>query len=108
MTLADRIRAARTQANMSQAQLAKLCGISQASLSELESGKSKSLKGNTLLRLARALGQPPEWFSEGSAFVESPSPRNPEEEKLLVEFRKLSLSEKRIVVRMIRAIAIDK
>lgn len=99
---------ARERANLSQAQLAKLCGISQPSLSDLESGKSRSLRGKTLLRLADALGQSPEWLAGGGGKADAFSPRSPDEENFLADFRRLTAAEKKIVLRMLRALVIDR
>jgi len=106
MQLSDRIRLARERANLSQAQLARLCGISQPSLCALESGKSKSLRGKTLLRLAEALGQSPEWLCDGGGKGDAVTLRSPTEENLLADFRRLTAAEKKIVVRMLRALVI--
>jgi len=108
MQLSDRIRNARERAKLSQAQLAMLCGISQPSLSDLESGKTKSLRGKTLLRLAEALGQSPEWLADGNGKADALAPRSTAEEKVLIDFRKLTAAEKKIVLRMLRALVIDR
>lgn len=108
MSLSDRIRNARRRSNLTQVQLAKICGISQSALSDLESGKSKSLRGKTLLSMAAALGQSPEWLAGDSEKADAFNPRSPVEEGLLVDFRKLTAAEKKIVLRMMRALVIDR
>jgi len=99
---------ARERANLSQAQLAKLCGISQPSLSDIESGKTKSLRGKTLMRLAEALGQSPEWLAGDSGKADAFAPRSHAEENLLAGFRRLTTAEKKIVLRMLRALVTDR
>lgn len=108
MTLADRIKDARTRAELSQAELARRSGISQPSLHDLESGKSKTARSTTLMRLAEALGQTPEWLIGGKGALLAVSARTPTEESLLADFRRLNSTEKKLVVRMIRALVIDK
>lgn len=111
-TLADRIKDARTRAGLSQTELAKRCGIASSSMSLLESGKSKSLRQSTLLHMAKALGQSPEWLANGDGQTVSipapPSPQSQFERDFLADFRKLSAKEKKIVVRMVRSLVMDK
>lgn len=49
-----------------QADLARFCGISQPSVSNWFSGRTKQLKGEPLLKAARYLGVRPEWLADGS------------------------------------------
>lgn len=108
MTLAARIKDARIRAGLSQAELARRCDISQPSLHDLESGKSKSARGITLIRLAEALGQTPEWLAGAKGVRQDSTPKNVAEESLLSDFRRLTSTEKKVVLRMIRALVIDK
>ncbi len=111
MSLADRIKEARTRAGLTQVALAKKCGIAGPSLHGLESGKSKSMRQSTLLRMAKALGQSPEWlaFGNGPQAVSLPPLGDSEfEQTFFADFRKLSAAEKKIVVRMVRALVMDK
>jgi transcriptional regulator with XRE-family HTH domain len=57
-----RIRHARKERKLTQAELAKAATIKQASLSELETGETKEISGPTLIALAKALGVRPEWI----------------------------------------------
>ena len=52
MTLAERVKLARQKAELSQAQLAQKIGIAQPSLHDLESGRTKSIRSSTLIRMA--------------------------------------------------------
>ena len=111
MSLADRIKEARTRAGLSQVALAKKCGIAPLSLHGFESGRSKSMRQSTLLRMAKALGQSPEWLAFGDgqhAESVAPSRESAFEQEFIADFRKLSATERKIVVRMVRALAIDK
>jgi transcriptional regulator with XRE-family HTH domain len=65
MALKDRIREARQARKMTQIQLAKAASIKQPSLSELETGESKTLSGDTLIALSAALRVRPEWLQNG-------------------------------------------
>jgi transcriptional regulator with XRE-family HTH domain len=111
MTLAERIRDARTRVGLSQVELAKKCGIAAPSINQLESGKSKSMRQATLLRMAKAVGQSPEWlaFGNGSLSELPPTSRNSTfEQEFLADFRRLSATERKVVVRMVRSLVMDR
>jgi transcriptional regulator with XRE-family HTH domain len=65
-----RLRHARKARGMTQTDLAKASGVKQASISQLETGESKSFRGATLLSLARALNISPDWLSHGRGPME--------------------------------------
>jgi transcriptional regulator with XRE-family HTH domain len=54
--LGDRIWQARERRGMNQEQLAAAAGIRQGHISRLESGDLKDIRGETLVKIARALG----------------------------------------------------
>ena len=110
MALSDRIRQARLLAGLSQVELADRCGIGQPTLHKLESGKTKSMRETTLLRLANALGQTPEWIALGDGNLQSikPASVSDSDHQLLADFHRLTKPEQKIVIRMIRSLAIDK
>lgn len=55
-TLADRVRVKREERGLNQADLAKKSGITQATISRIESGEVTQPKSENLLKLAQALG----------------------------------------------------
>lgn len=65
-----RLRHARKARGMTQTDLAKASEVKQASISQLETGQSKSFRGATLLALARALNISPDWLSHGRGPME--------------------------------------
>jgi transcriptional regulator with XRE-family HTH domain len=65
LTPGKRIAAEREAQGLKQGDLAKLAGISQGSLSELEGGQSKQPAGDTLMRLSKALRVHPNWVITG-------------------------------------------
>lgn len=111
-TFASRMREARLAAGLNQAQLARICGISGASINDLESGKSKSTKPATLMYMSRALGRSPDWLVFGETHAAESSvadlPETSFEKAFVADFRKLNTVEKKIVVRMVRSLTIDK
>ncbi|MBM5458737.1 helix-turn-helix transcriptional regulator [Pseudomonas sp. P66] len=68
--LADRLVKSRTDAGFSQQELCKASGVSQQTISALESGKIGSSKG--LLALAKACNVDVEWLMEGDRLTGHP------------------------------------
>ena len=68
--IATRLRYARKLRKMGQVKLAELSGVKQPSISELETGESRSFRGNTLVALAKALKVNPEWLLHGKGSME--------------------------------------
>ena len=65
-----RLRKARRDRKLTQVKLAELSGVKQASISDLETGESKSFRGVTLVAIAKALNVRPEWLSHGRGSME--------------------------------------
>ncbi len=76
MEYKDRIKAARRHAGLTQAQLAKLVGIDQASISDLERGRSQRSSYNA--SIAKACGVSAIWIESGAGpmVVEAAEPSN--------------------------------
>lgn len=65
-TIGDRIKQARTaNEKMTQAELAKLCGVSRSAVTQWESGQSKTLKPENLLCVADKTGFSIRWLITG-------------------------------------------
>lgn len=60
-----RIRFARKARGLRQIALAKLIGIAQSAISDLETGNSKDMEGSTLVGLVKHLGVNPHWIMHG-------------------------------------------
>jgi transcriptional regulator with XRE-family HTH domain len=67
MTLADRLRARRKSADLTQVELAERAGVSQSVVSRLESGTTTEASWSVMAAIAKALGATPEELLEGSA-----------------------------------------
>ena len=76
MNIGQRIKQARLarKPKITQQQLAAAVGVSQSAVAQWESGNSRTLEGENLLRVARALGVTTEWLMYGAS-----SPSTPEE-----------------------------
>jgi len=70
MELKDRVKKARKHASLSQVELAEKVGISQASVSEIERGLSRT--SSHLLRIALVCKVNPVWLSDGRGEMEMP------------------------------------
>lgn len=66
MTLADRLTTAMDRSGISQAELARACGVKPPSVHGWLSGKSKFLRGENLLKAAKVLGVSQQWLATGS------------------------------------------
>lgn len=64
-TIGERVKKARTDANLTQLELAKLVGISKAAISQIENGSTKSPAAPTLLSICTATGFSPHWIIKG-------------------------------------------
>lgn len=65
MNLAERLTAAMAHSGLTQAELARACGVKPPSVSGWLSGKSKFLRGENLLKAAAALGVNQQWLATG-------------------------------------------
>jgi transcriptional regulator with XRE-family HTH domain len=85
-----RVRARRNELGLKQGDLARLVGITQPSLSLIESGDTKSLRGTTLVGLARALKTSTRWIMTGKGPHEVDPQLSAQEEELLQIFINLT------------------
>lgn len=69
MELKDRLKLARKNASLTQAELAQRVGIKQASISEIERGLTRS--SGYLIKIAQVCGVDPIWLSEGAGSIDS-------------------------------------
>jgi transcriptional regulator with XRE-family HTH domain len=88
-TAGSRIRALRRGKGLNQAQLAKRASIAQPSLSQIETGDTRTLRGPTLMNLAKALEVNPHWILTGRDSLVEPQSLTVEESELLTLFRTL-------------------
>ena len=65
MTIGHRIRSIRVARGLSQTKLARIIGITQGALSQIELGIVAAIKAETLVRLSAALQTNPAWIQTG-------------------------------------------
>ncbi|WP_423908388.1 helix-turn-helix domain-containing protein [Candidatus Spongiihabitans sp.] len=66
--LAERIRASREKAGLSQADVAKSLRVSASAVNQWESGFSKNIKLEYFFALTNLLQQDPQWLATGTVF----------------------------------------
>jgi transcriptional regulator with XRE-family HTH domain len=90
MSLAARVRDARTAAGLSQSELSRRIHLKPSAVNHIEGGRTKALKAETILALAQTLSVSAYWLETGKG---SPSPDarlSPEEAEVLSLHRLLS------------------
>lgn len=65
-TLAERAKKSRKETGLSQKEAAKKIGITQPSLSAIETGKTKTISGSTLTGMARVYNISADWLETGN------------------------------------------
>lgn len=78
-TLRDRMKLARTEANVSQGALAKMLGIGQSTIASIENGRNQS--SGHLVQIALALGVNPVWLADGKGKMRDPAHAIPAPER---------------------------
>lgn len=78
-TLTERLTLAMSRRGISQAELARQCGVKQPSVHGWLSGKSKFLRGENLLKAASVLQVSEEWLATGDGPMEpGEKPKHPQ------------------------------
>jgi SOS-response transcriptional repressor LexA len=67
--LSERLKIAMREAGVTQAELARRCGVKPSSIHGWLSGKSKFLRGENLLKAAKALNVQQEWLATGKGVI---------------------------------------
>lgn len=114
-TLTERIRSAREEAGLSQADVAKALRISASAVNQWEQGLTKNMKLNNFFALANLLGQDPRWLATGKTLprVREPAVMSPkseyssltsEEKALLHYIRRLPVKLRKTLLKFIRGL----
>ena len=72
-TLAERLTLALSDSGLKKSDIARLCSISPASVSDWFTGKSKSIKSIYLPKVAKLLGVSSTWLATGNGPMKSPN-----------------------------------
>ena len=112
--LTDRIRAARKQAGLTQADVARALRISVSAVNQWEQGLIKNIKLCHFFALANLLGQNPQWLATGKTFPLthpaltsrlSDDPALTNEEKILLhQVRRLDSTPRKMLIKFLRAL----
>lgn len=68
----DRIRRARKAAGLTQEQLAEIVGVSRPTITQWETGSTKTMRFEHIFKAARALQKNPEWLITGQGHEKPP------------------------------------
>lgn len=98
-----RIRQRRKELDLTQMECASRIGIAQASLSEIETGETRSLRGTTLVGLARVLKTTTRWLMTGKGPHEADAALSEQEEALLGIFTQLSQQNRAAILAAMQA-----
>lgn len=98
-TLGERVRQTREATGMNQSEFARACGIRPASLNQIESGVTRSLRGSTLARMAQVSGFSPLWIEAEIGPKTATAAGTAEEMHLLSYYRALSSVGRAILLR---------
>lgn len=113
MSIGARIRAAREQLGLSQAQLARSLGITRSACSQWEASDGTAPRRERLAQIAQLLGVSYEWLATGRSGVESgvgeASPRyasslTAEQREMIELFDGLSHDSRRSLLDLLRAL----
>lgn len=96
--IAERLRAARTRAGLSQGQVAKLLNLQRPSVSEIEAGRRK-VTADELGQLSRIFGVSIAWVTDGS-----PEGSNPNVELAARELAKLKKEDLDVVLNLLTSL----
>ena len=90
---------------MTQTQLAKKAGVSQATISDYERGVTKNHRAEELMRIAAALGTTPEYLLDGTG-PESLRDAASDLDALVESFNKLSPASRAALIAAAKAMAL--
>lgn len=98
-----RLKRARKLRGLSQVELAKAAGVGQSSVSEVETGESRSPRGTNLVELARILRVSPHWLATGKGQMDAmDEPLSTDAIKVAKDWMRLAPEVQRTVAAMIR------
>lgn len=107
-TVGQRIRDLRVARKLTQPQLAKALGITQGSITDLETGKSKAPASQTLTKLARLFEVDPEWLMTGKGAQHPVASLSDAESELLLIYRALSSEGQEYVLKRAKSVHRDE
>lgn len=110
MSIGTRIRQARLAANLSQARLAELLGVTRSACTQWEAVNGTAPRRQRLEQIAELLGVGYEWLATGRASdteksASAPLKMTPEIRELLQHFNKLPANVRTALLQLLRSIA---
>lgn len=91
MELGEWVKTMRKRQGLTQGQLARLCGLTQGTISAIESGELKRVRIDTLVSLRLKLGYPAEFLRSREEILQDEEPDPDADERLILRrYRNLS------------------
>lgn len=100
----QRIRGIRKTLGLTQGELAARAGIKQGTLSELETGVSQRPRGDSLIRIAKALDVDPDWLVTGKGSPARAAKPDEEQQELWAIWSDLSAPNRSALVAAARGL----
>ncbi len=104
-TLGERLREARTNARLTQDQLASKVGVSRSLISQWETGTVQEIHATSLWAASKALRVSLDWLLEGDGMEEIREPATPDEVQLLDAWLLLTPTQRARVLAEVRQMA---
>ena len=107
MTIGTRIREKRKEMKLTQVQLARLAGVSQATISDYENDVTTNHRADELMRLAAVLRTTPEYLKEGTG-PQSLKDAESDAMSLLDTFNKLNQNSRAALIAAAKAMQLTQ
>lgn len=105
-TLSDRINVGLALAGMKPAHLARAIGVTPATITNWTNGTAKSIKGEHLVRAARAMNVDPVWLITGEGSYDAHI-LSIKQQEMLRQFGRLSEPQQDYVIKLVEFTATD-
>jgi transcriptional regulator with XRE-family HTH domain len=107
MSAGTRIREKRKEMKLTQVQLAKIAGVSQATISDYENDVTTNHRADELMRIASALRTTPEYIMEGTG-PQSLKDAESDATSLLETFNKLNQNSRAALIAAAKAMELTQ
>ncbi len=99
----NRVRTLRKMQGLTQVRLAKLVGVSQGAVSDIERGDTSVMMGPTLTAICRALATNPDWLLSGRGSPAPSPPASPDGSELLTIYAQLPDAQREALLTVARS-----
>ena len=104
MTQGERVKAIRTEKNMTMEQFGEKLGVQKSAISKIEKGE-RSLTNQMFLSICREFGINEVWLRTGEGGIENMFTKLSDDDRYSINLGKLSITENQLAKNMLNAIA---